>query len=52
MQMRAAFDVAHRAYFGFSTPERGLIVESLSVEAVRRGEASRCPLTAASARAC
>src|SRR6185437_5322267 len=42
-EMRGAFDVAHRAYFGFSTPERGLIVESLSVEAVRRGEAVTVP---------
>ena len=43
-QMRAAFDAAHRAYFGFSTPDRGLIVESVSVEAVRRGEAVSAPL--------
>jgi 5-oxoprolinase (ATP-hydrolysing) len=39
--MRTAFDVAHRAHFGFSTPERTLIVESLSVEAVRSGENPR-----------
>ena len=43
-QMRAAFDAAHRAYFGFSTPGRGLIVESVSVEAVRKGEAVSVPL--------
>ena len=42
-EMRAAFDVAHRAHFGFSTPERGLIIESLSVEAVRTGEAVTVP---------
>lgn len=37
-EMRATFDLAHRAHFGFSTPGRALIVESLSVEAVRAGE--------------
>jgi 5-oxoprolinase (ATP-hydrolysing) len=37
--LRAAFDAAHRAHFGFSTPERALIMESVSVEAVRKGEA-------------
>ncbi len=36
--MRTAFDAAHRAHFGFSTPERALIVESVSVEALRKGE--------------
>jgi 5-oxoprolinase (ATP-hydrolysing) len=41
--MRTAFDRAHRAYFGFCSPGRELIVESLSVEAVRRGEAVRAP---------
>src|SRR4029077_6370210 len=35
--MRTAFDLAHRAHFGFSTPDRTLIVESVSVEAVRSG---------------
>ena len=45
--MRAAFDLAHRAHFGFSTPERTLIVESLSVEAVRSGGAVRAPAPAA-----
>jgi 5-oxoprolinase (ATP-hydrolysing) len=39
--MRRSFDAVHRAHFGFSTPERTLIVESLSVEAVRPGEAVR-----------
>ena len=37
-EMRTAFDAAHRAHFGFSTPDRTLIVESVSVEAVRPGE--------------
>jgi len=43
-EMRAGFDVAHRAYFGFSTPDRGLIVESVSVEAVLGGEAVSVPV--------
>ena len=42
-EMRAAFDAAHRAHFGFSTPDRTLIVESLSVEAVRPGEPVHAP---------
>jgi 5-oxoprolinase (ATP-hydrolysing) len=43
-RMRAAFDAAHRAHFGFSTPDRGLIVESVSVEAVLKGEAVSVPV--------
>ena len=35
--MRAAFDALHRRRFGFTAPERALVVEALSVEAV--GEA-------------
>ena len=42
-EMRGAFDVAHRAYFGFSTPERGLIIESVSVEALRKGDPVTTP---------
>jgi len=37
----AAFTAAHRARFGFATPERPVIVEAASVEAVSPGEAVR-----------
>jgi len=50
-RMRDVFDVAHRAHFGFSTPDRALIVESMSVEALRCGEAvdaPACPVDRAS----
>jgi 5-oxoprolinase (ATP-hydrolysing) len=36
--MRAAFDAAHRAQFGFGTAGRALTVEAASVEAVGRAE--------------
>ncbi|MFQ3622287.1 MAG: hydantoinase B/oxoprolinase family protein, partial [Acetobacteraceae bacterium] len=36
-----AFTAAHRARFGFATPERDLIVEAIAVEAVCPGEAVR-----------
>ncbi len=36
--LRSAFDQAHRARFGFSTPERSIVVESVSVEVTRSGE--------------
>jgi len=39
--MRADFDVAHRTRFGFSTPERGVVVESVVVEVTRSGESIR-----------
>ncbi len=35
----AAFTAAHRARFGFATPERPLVVEAVAVEAVCAGEA-------------
>jgi 5-oxoprolinase (ATP-hydrolysing) len=35
--MRSGFDDLHRRRFGFSTPERALIVESISVEVIRKG---------------
>jgi 5-oxoprolinase (ATP-hydrolysing) len=37
-QMKADFDTAHRARFGFSTPQRGTIVESVVVEVTRCGD--------------
>jgi len=37
-EMLAAFTEAHRARFGFATPERTVIVEAASVEAVAVGE--------------
>ena len=35
--MLAAFDQAHRQRFGFSTPERGIVIESVTAEIIRRG---------------
>ena len=35
----AAFTAAHRARFGFATPDRALVVETVGVEAVAPGEA-------------
>jgi len=37
----ADFTAAHRARFGFATPERPLIAETVAVEAVAKGEAVR-----------
>jgi 5-oxoprolinase (ATP-hydrolysing) len=37
-QLVADFTAAHRARFGFATPDRALIVETVSVEAVSPGE--------------
>ncbi|MGH6650952.1 MAG: hydantoinase B/oxoprolinase family protein [Sphingopyxis sp.] len=45
--MRAAFEDAHRARFGFASPERGLVVETLVVEAVRPGDSIDRPSLAA-----
>ena len=42
-QMLEAFDRAHRAHFGFSTPGRPVTIESLAVESVRAGEAVEVP---------
>ena len=36
--MRGEFEAAHRRRFGFATPERGLFIESIEVEAVLAGE--------------
>ena len=36
--MRAEFEAAHRRRFGFATPERGLFIESIEVEAVLAGQ--------------
>ena len=41
--MRAAFEHAHQRRFGFVARERGLVVESLSVEAVAETEAGMVP---------
>ena len=35
--MRQAFEAAHQARFGFAAPDGGLVVEAVSVEAVRPG---------------
>ena len=45
----ADFTAAHRARFGFATPERALVVEAVAVEAIAPGEAVR-ETTLASAR--
>ncbi|MEK9209718.1 hydantoinase B/oxoprolinase family protein [Sphingomonas sp. 2378] len=36
--MRAAFEQAHRARFGFVSPERDIVIETLVVEAILSGE--------------
>jgi len=41
--MREAFHVAHRQRFGFATPNREIVLESVTVEATRPGE----PVTSA-----
>lgn len=41
--MRDAFTAAHTARFGFATPDRDLIIDSVVVEAVRSGEAVAAP---------
>ena len=38
--MLAAFEAAHRARFGFTSPGRGLVAEAVSVEAVGAGESA------------
>jgi 5-oxoprolinase (ATP-hydrolysing) len=43
----AAFTTAHRARFGFATPERALVVEAVAVEAIAPGEAVSEPQLAA-----
>ncbi|MBY8829393.1 hydantoinase B/oxoprolinase family protein [Hephaestia mangrovi] len=48
--MRAAFDAQHRQRFGFATPGRAIIVESVAAEAIRPGEPI-APRTAAARRA-
>ncbi len=37
-QIRAGFEAAHRQRYGFIVPEKPIIVDSLSVEAIGRGE--------------
>ena len=41
--MREAFDAAHRRRFGFSTPERAIIIESVTAEIVCHGEPVAIP---------
>ena len=43
----AAFTAAHRARFGFATPERAVVAELVAVEAVAAGEAVQEPELAA-----
>ncbi len=42
--MVEAFTAAHRARFGFATPERGLVAEAVGVEATAPGEAPAEPV--------
>jgi 5-oxoprolinase (ATP-hydrolysing) len=49
LAMREAFEAAHQRRFGFATPERAVIVESLVVEAIRPGETARSAAPRASA---
>ena len=44
----AAFEAAHRAQFGFASPEKGHIVEALSVEVIGAGEVIEDPVLALS----
>jgi 5-oxoprolinase (ATP-hydrolysing) len=41
--MRAAFERAHRGRYGFVTPDRGLVVESVVVEATLEGPKASLP---------
>lgn len=41
--MRAAFEAAHQARFGFVSPDRAIMVESLMVEAVLPGDTAAPP---------
>lgn len=41
--MRAAFETAHQARFGFASPGRAIVIESLMVEAVLPGEPAAPP---------
>ena len=48
-QMLSDFELAHRRRFGFVAPERGLVVEALSVEAIGTTEAEIDPETGSAA---
>jgi 5-oxoprolinase (ATP-hydrolysing) len=48
-EMRAAFDAAHRARYGFSTPQRALVLESVTAEVTQPEEANVLPPAPASA---
>lgn len=41
--MRAAFEAAHQARFGFASPGRAIVIESLMVEAVLPGDTAAPP---------
>lgn len=41
--MRADFEAAHQARFGFTSPERGIVVEMLAAEAIGGGDRSAVP---------
>jgi 5-oxoprolinase (ATP-hydrolysing) len=50
-EMIAAFEAAHQRLFGFLTPERQIIAESLTVEAIAAGEPLSEPILAPAANA-
>ena len=43
-EMRAAFDLAHQSRFGFATPERAVVLESVAAEIVQPGDPVALPL--------
>ncbi len=44
-EMRERFDFAHKARFGFSSPDRDLVFDMLSVEAIGKAESADGPST-------
>ncbi|HEY1385696.1 MAG TPA: hydantoinase/oxoprolinase family protein, partial [Dongiaceae bacterium] len=48
--IKASFEEAHRRQYGFIVPDKGLIVDSVSIEAIGRTEAVADPVLATEAR--
>jgi 5-oxoprolinase (ATP-hydrolysing) len=44
--MRTAFDAVHRTHFGFCSPGRAVMIESVAVEVLRSGDAVAAPAQA------
>jgi 5-oxoprolinase (ATP-hydrolysing) len=49
--IKASFEEAHRRHYGFIVPDKALIVDSVSIEAIGRTEAAADPLLSAGGRA-